>query len=117
MCPVSVKEHVAGTPVVVTVKVPAWPTLKVVPAALVIWHAWLTVRVKLWVALKGAIRLRAVIVNVYVPLVPVAGVPESVAVPFLLSLNVTPDGSGGTPGVADKLMGSVPVVVTVKLPA
>ena len=68
--PVSVNEHVLGTPVVVTVKVPAWPTVKVVPARLVIWHAWLTVRVKLWVALKGAIRLRAVIVNVYVPWCP-----------------------------------------------
>ena len=53
-----------GTPVVVTVKVPGWPTLKVVPAELVIWHTWFTVRVKLWVAVKGAIRLRAVIVNV-----------------------------------------------------
>ena len=110
--PVSVNEHVAGTPAVVTVKVPACPTVKVVPARLVIWHAWLTVRVKLWVALKGAIRLRAVIVNVYVPVAPVAGIPESVAVPFPLSLNLTPDGSGGTASVADKLMGSVPVVVT-----
>ena len=42
--PVSDKAGV-GTPVDVTVKVPAWPTVKVVPAALVIPGAWLTVRV------------------------------------------------------------------------
>ena len=35
-----------GTPVDVTVKVPAWPTVKVAWSGLVIWHAWLTVRVK-----------------------------------------------------------------------
>ena len=58
----------------------------------------------------------AVIVNVYVPVVPAAGVPESVAVPFPL-LKWSPDGSGGTPGVSDKSMGRDPVVVTVKLPA
>ncbi len=50
----------------------------------------------------------AVIVNVYVPPVPAAGVPESVAVPFLLSLNVTPDGRYAR--VADKLHGgAIPV--------
>ncbi len=42
--PVSDNPHV-GDPVDVTVKVPAWPTVKVVPAELVIWHAWMTVRV------------------------------------------------------------------------
>ena len=35
---------------VVTVKVPAVPTVKVALAALVIAGAWLTVRVKVWVA-------------------------------------------------------------------
>ena len=94
-----------GTPVDVTVKVPAWPTVKVVPPGLVIWHAWLTVRVKFWVAIKGGTRLAAVIVNVYGPVVPAPGVPESVAVPFLLSLKVTPDGSGGTPA-SDKSWGA-----------
>ena len=59
--------------------------------------------------------MAAVIVNVYVPVVPAAGIPESVAVPFPL-LNWSPDGSGGTPGVSDKIMGRVPVVVTVKVP-
>ena len=41
----------AGKPVVVTVNEPAWPTPKLVLSALVIAGAWLTVRVKLWVAL------------------------------------------------------------------
>ena len=35
----------------------------------------------------------AVIANWYVPPVPAPGVPESVAVPSKLSVNVTPDGS------------------------
>ena len=42
-----------GTPVAVTVKLPAVPTVKVVLLALVMagaWVAWLTVRVKVWVA-------------------------------------------------------------------
>ena len=60
-----------GTPVVVTVKVPAWPTVKVVPAGLVIWRAWLTVRVKVWVA-AGPTPFVAVIVNGYVS----AGSPQ-----------------------------------------
>ena len=54
------------------------------------------------------------IVNLYVPPVPAAGVPESVAVPFPLSLNVTPDGS--VP-VSDKLGVGTPVDVTVKAQA
>ena len=57
-----------------------------------ILHAWLTVRVKVWVSVKMNAFL-AVIVNVYVPPVPEAGVPDNVAVPSLLSLNPTPDGS------------------------
>ena len=54
--PVSVRAAV-GNPVVVTVNVPAWPTVKVALAALVIAGAWSTVRVKLWVA-SGARRWR-----------------------------------------------------------
>jgi hypothetical protein len=50
-----------GTPVVVTVKVPAAPTVKVTALALVIAGAWLTVSVKLCVAL-GSTPLAAVIV-------------------------------------------------------
>ena len=102
-----------GHPVDVTVKVPAWPTVKVVPAELVIWHAWLTVRVKVWVA-AGSTPFVAVIVNGYVPPEPAAGVPASVAVPSPLSVNVTPDGSGP---VSDNVELGTPVVVTVKVPA
>ena len=38
--------HVGG-PVAVTVKVPAWPMVKVASSALLIWHAGSTVRVKI----------------------------------------------------------------------
>ena len=102
-----------GTPVVVTVKVPAWPTAKVAAAGLVIWHAWSTVRVKLWVA-SGMTSLVALIVNGYVPPVFAAGVPAIVAVPSPLSVNVTPDGSVSGAG---KMHVGYPVVVTVKVPA
>ena len=81
-----------GPPVVVTVKVPAWPTVKVVPAELVIPAAWLTVRMKGWVA-AGSTPFVAVIVNGYVPPELTPGIPASVAVPSPLSVNVTPDGS------------------------
>ena len=106
------KVHV-GYPVVVTVKVPAWPTAKAAESVLVIWHAWSTVRVKLWVA-SGMTSFVALIVNWYVPPVFAAGVPASVAVPFLLSVNVTPDGSVSGGG---KMHVGYPVVVTVKVPA
>jgi len=46
--------------------------------------------------------------------VPTAGVPLSVAVPFPLSLNVTPLGSAPTSLSAGV---GLPVAVTVKLPA
>ena len=102
-----------GTPVEVTVKVPAWPTVKAVPRRLVILGAWLTVRVKAWVA-SGLTPFVAVIVNGYGPLEPGAGVPARVAVPSLLSVNVTPVGS--VP-VSDKAAVGTPVEVTVKVPA
>jgi hypothetical protein len=54
-----------------------------------------------------------VIVSVYLPVVPVAGVPLRVAVPFPLSLNVTPLGS--VPVSVNDGVG-VPVVVTVNVP-
>ena len=47
--PVAVRDGV-GAPVAVTVKLPAVPTVKVVLVALVIAGAWLTVRVKGWLA-------------------------------------------------------------------
>jgi len=69
--------------------------------------------VKLWLA-GLPIPLLAVKVRVYVPPLPDAGVPPSVAVPFPLSLKVTPLGS--TPASVRVAVGA-PVVVTVKLPA
>ena len=56
----------------------------------------------------------AVILREYVPPVPAAGVPPSVAVPFPLFVKVTPFGRAPdslSAGVGD------PVAVTVKLPA
>jgi len=58
--------------------------------------------------------LLAVKVSTYVPPVPDAGVPLSVAVPFPLLTNVTPLGSAP---VSDSVGDGVPVVVIVKLPA
>jgi hypothetical protein len=58
--------------------------------------------------------LVAVNVREYVPPVPAAGVPLSVAVPFPLSTNATPLGS--VPVSLSDGVGA-PVVVTVKLPA
>ena len=102
-----------GYPVVVTVKVPGWPTVKVAESALVIWHAWSTVRVKLWVA-SGMTPFVALIVIGYVPPVFAAGVPEIVAVPSPLSVHVSPGGSA--PGTDNMHVGH-PVTVTVKVPA
>jgi hypothetical protein len=58
--------------VVVTVNVPAVPTVNVVLSALVMAGAWLTVSVKFWVA-SGVWPLAAVIVSANVPPVPAAG--------------------------------------------
>ena len=102
-----------GTPVVVTVKVPAWPTVKVVPAELVIPGAWRTERMKGSVA-GGLTPFVAVIVNGYAPPEPAPGVPASVAVPSPLSVNVTP---GGSAPVSDNAQLGTPVVVTLKVPA
>jgi hypothetical protein len=58
--------------------------------------------------------LLAVSVSVYIPPLPDAGVPLSVAVPFPLAMNVTPLGSAP---VAVRAGVGQPVVVTVRLPA
>jgi len=108
--PVSVSDGF-GVPVVVTVKLPAMPTVKAVLFALVTAGASITVNVKLWFA-GVPDPLLAVIVREYVP--PDAGVPPSVAVPFPLSTKVTPLGNAPVSvndGVGD------PVVVTVKKPS
>src|SRR6266542_2234124 len=105
-----------GKPVVVTVNVPAVPTLNVALLALVMAGGWLTVRVKLCVAF-GVTPLFAVMVIGYVPPVPGSGVPASVAVPSLLLTNVTPLGSAPVSlMLIDALVGK-PVVVTVNVPA
>src|SRR6266545_6032892 len=105
-----------GKPVVVTVNVPALPTLNVVLLALVMAGAWLTVRVKLCVAF-GVTPLFAVMVIGYVPPVPGSGVPASVAVPSLLLTNVTPLGSAPVSLMHIDAPVGKPVVVTVNVPA
>jgi hypothetical protein len=106
----------AGNPVTVTVNVAAAPTVKVVLFALVTAEVWFTVSVKFWVASVPA-PLWAVIVKGYVPPLPDAGVPLSVAV---AAVNVTPLGS--TPvsmnvgaGKPVAVTGNVPAVPTVKV--
>jgi hypothetical protein len=100
----------AGNPLAVTVKLPALPTVNVALLTLVIAGAWLTVRVKLCVAGEPT-PLEAVIVRLYVPSEPAAGVPLNTPVD---ALKVTPAGK-----VPDSLRASAgnPLAVTVKLPA
>jgi hypothetical protein len=102
-----------GVPDAITVKDPAAPTVKVVLVALVNMGAVSTVSVKFCVAF-GAIPFDAVNMMLYVPRLPDAGVPASVAVPFPLSVNVTPLGS-----VPDSVIAGAggPVAVTVNVPA
>ncbi len=98
----------------VTVKLPAVPTVKVVEAAEVIAGASSTTSVKLWVPF-GLTPLLAVMVIGYPDLpVPAAGVPDNVAVPLPLSWKVTPEGK--VPD-SERLGVGYPEVVTVKLPA
>jgi hypothetical protein len=105
----------AGKPAdVVTVNVPAVPAVNVALLALLIAGGASTVSVNDCVA-SGDTPFDAVIVNGYVPPVPAAGVPMSVALPSLLSVNVTPLGrapvSLNVGGV-----GNPPDVVTVNVP-
>ena len=103
-----------GKPDVVTVNVPAPPTENVALLALVIVGAWFTVSVKPCVAAVPT-PLLAVIVKLEVPPVVVPGVPLSVAVPFPLSVNVTPLGRVTPPSL--RAGGGNPVVITVNEPA
>ena len=100
----------AGLPVAVTVKEPAPPTVKVAWLALVKAGAWLTVRVKLWVA-AGLMPLLAVMVklNVYGP------APRLGGVPLRTPLEEPTDSQDGAP-VKLKAGAGLPVAVTVKLP-
>ena len=113
--PVSVRVGV-GVPVVVIENVPAVPTVNVVLLALVITGAALalfTVSVKALVAAEPT-PLLAVNVMEYALLVPAAGVPDKVPVPFPLSLKVTPPGSAP---VWVKAGVGAPVAVTENVPA
>lgn len=69
-------------------------------------------RVKFWVAL-GLVPFDAVIVTGYAPEVPIPGIPERVAVLPPLLTKVTPEGRAPT---SVKVIGAVPVAVTVKVP-
>jgi hypothetical protein len=110
--PVSESDGV-GNPPVVTVKDPAVPLANVVLAPEVMDGAWSTVRVKDCEAF-GRFPLLAEIVIGCVPPVPAPGVPDRVAVPLPLSVNVTPDGRAPDSEIAGA---GLPLVVTVKLPA
>ncbi len=78
-----------------------------------VWFAWLTIRVKDCEAF-GEVPFEAVMTRLYEPLVPAAGVPLKVAVPFWLSTKVTP--LGRAPVSASAGVGE-PLAVTVKAPA
>ena len=108
--PVSVMAAV-GSPVEVTVKVPADPVVKVVLAPLVMAGAASTVSVNDWVASEPTPLLAVMVIG---KLPGAEAVPESVAVPSPLSVNVTPAGSEPVSVMA--AVGS-PVEVTVKVPA
>src|SRR5579871_5606679 len=100
----------AGKPVSVRLKLPAEPTVNAALLALVMAGACLMVSVKFCVA-ELPTPLLAVKTRLYVPPVPVAGVPLRTPV---LVLKVTPLGS-----VPDSLSVGVgePVAVTVNVPA
>ena len=102
--PVSLKVG-AGKPVAVTVNDPAWLTMKPALLALVMADAWLTINVKLCVAL-GETPFAAVMVMGYVPPVFAAGVPLRTPA----ALRVTPLGSAP---VSLKVGAGKPVAVTV----
>lgn len=114
--PARVMEVAAGE--VVTVKVPALPTVKVVFAKLVncggLAGGVLTVRTNAWAGEEPA-AFDAVNVMLYDPPVPTPGVPDRVPVPLPLSVNDTPEGNAAPPREIDGT--GNPVAVTVKLPA
>ena len=99
---------------VVNVNVPNVPAVNVALPALVIAGAWAaaTVNVKLWVA-SGATPLAAASISAYVPAMPAAGMPASVAVPLRLSTKVTPEGSAP---LSESAGAGIPVVPTTKVP-
>jgi hypothetical protein len=95
-----------------TVKLKAVPAVSVTDAALVKAGALATVSVNAWLVVP--VEFCAEIVIGYGPLAVAAAVPAIVAVPFVLAVNVMPEGS--VPAWLRVGVG-VPVVVTVKLNA
>ena len=95
-----------------TAKVQAVPAVSVTVAALENAGALPTVSVKAWLAVP--VEFLAVMVNEYMPLSVVAGVPEIVAVPLVLAVKVMPLGS--VPVWLSVGVG-VPVVVTLNVKA
>ncbi len=108
--PVSVKVTF-GKPVAVTVNDPVVPTSKVVLLPLVIAGTDSTSNANDCVAVL--MELVAFIVSAYCPKFPEGTVPAKVAVPFPLSVKVTPPGSTPVSVIAGV---GVPVVVTVNEP-
>jgi hypothetical protein len=102
--PVSPSEG-AGDPVVVTVKVPAVPTVKAVDAALAKTGPWPTMIESVWLAF-GPTPFAAVMLTGNVPVV--LGVPDRSAVPLPWSASTSPS-RAPTSVMADV---GEPVVVT-----
>ena len=99
----------AGYPVARTVSLSAAPTLTLIARIFLIVGALVTVSVNAWVAVPYL--FLAVRASGYTPAAAFLGVPEIVAVPSPLSVNVTPEGS--RPVLLIVGAGS-PVVVAVK---
>ncbi len=99
----------AGYPVARTVRRSAAPTLALIAGIFLMAGARVTVRVNAWVAVPFL--FLAVRVSGYTPAAAFLGVPEIVAVPSPLSVNLTPEGSRP---VLVILGAGAPVVVTVK---
>jgi hypothetical protein len=100
-----------GVPVVVITKLNGWAGVTVTDAGLVIVGASRTVSMNVWVAEPD--EFVAVNVSGYTCPGP-DGVPESVAVPFVFGVNVTPGGSA--PATLSAPRGK-PVVLTVNVNA
>src|ERR1700733_4915065 len=81
----------AGYPVVRIVNRSGAPTLVVTVGIFWMAGARVTVRVNAWVAVPSL--FLAVRVSGYTPAAAFLGIPEIVAVPSLLSMNLTPEGS------------------------
>src|ERR1017187_1948688 len=98
-----------GYPVARTVRLSGTPTLTLMARIFLMAGALVTVRVNAWVAVPYL--FLAVRVSGYTPAAAFLGVPEIVAVPSPLSVNLTPAGSQSLLVIFGA---GEPVVVTVK---